>query len=340
MQRNSKKVTILTMAERLQVSTATISNAFNRPDQLSAELREHILRECRRSGYPGPEAGRRKGRPAVLGLMLDGDLGTGLADPDTQGVIRGLSGQLDRHRYSLLLLPGRKSGVWARLPPLDGLVYYRVRADGRHPDRLPGNRVIALECHLEGCPSLRVDQYAGAHAAVLHGLKSGRCSVAILGLRLLDSDRVCRVREDEMVHNTDSLWRQRLLGYLDALESHGCGRVPERIWHLPDNDPGTARRAVREALGCNPRPELLLCMDDRIAETALEVAGELGLRVPEALRIVGFGGAASDTAASLTTLVPPSGEELGRLAAQMYFGDQPQQDRQLVPRLLAGDSCP
>ncbi|EUA86910.1 bacterial regulatory s, lacI family protein [Mycobacterium ulcerans str. Harvey] len=41
------------MAAELKVSRSTISNAFNRPDQLSAELRERVLATAKRMGYPG-----------------------------------------------------------------------------------------------------------------------------------------------------------------------------------------------------------------------------------------------------------------------------------------------
>ena len=48
------KLTLKDVALQLGVSTATISNAFNRPDQLSKARREHILAECDRIGYTGP----------------------------------------------------------------------------------------------------------------------------------------------------------------------------------------------------------------------------------------------------------------------------------------------
>jgi DNA-binding LacI/PurR family transcriptional regulator len=37
------RMTVKSLASVLGVSPATISNAYNRPDQLSAELRERIL---------------------------------------------------------------------------------------------------------------------------------------------------------------------------------------------------------------------------------------------------------------------------------------------------------
>jgi DNA-binding LacI/PurR family transcriptional regulator len=44
------KLTLKSVAKTLGVSTATISNAFNRPDQLSVALREKILGACHELG--------------------------------------------------------------------------------------------------------------------------------------------------------------------------------------------------------------------------------------------------------------------------------------------------
>jgi len=55
------------------VSTATVSNAFNRPDQLSAKLRERILKESEELGYYGPNLAARslrRGESGVIGVML------------------------------------------------------------------------------------------------------------------------------------------------------------------------------------------------------------------------------------------------------------------------------
>ncbi|WP_244846447.1 LacI family DNA-binding transcriptional regulator [Chromohalobacter israelensis] len=49
-----RRITLKDLAARLEVSTATVSNAFNRPDQLSPALRDRILSEARDVGYVGP----------------------------------------------------------------------------------------------------------------------------------------------------------------------------------------------------------------------------------------------------------------------------------------------
>ena len=53
------RMTVKTLAAALGVSPATISNAYNRPDQLSPQLRERILTTAEELGYPGPDAAGR-----------------------------------------------------------------------------------------------------------------------------------------------------------------------------------------------------------------------------------------------------------------------------------------
>ena len=61
------------MAAELNVSRTTISNAYNRPDQLSADLRDRVLQTAKRLGYPGPDPVARSLRTrkaGAVGLVL------------------------------------------------------------------------------------------------------------------------------------------------------------------------------------------------------------------------------------------------------------------------------
>ena len=53
-------VTIKTVAQAVGVSPSTVSNAYNKPDQLSAALRDRILAKAQELGVPVlDEAGLR-----------------------------------------------------------------------------------------------------------------------------------------------------------------------------------------------------------------------------------------------------------------------------------------
>ena len=102
------RVTLKTVAAAVGVSPATVSNAYNRPDQLSAELRERILAVAAELGFTGPDAaGRalRTGKSGAVGVLLTGHLSYAFSDPYAVGFLAGLAEIAEQFSTSLLLMP-------------------------------------------------------------------------------------------------------------------------------------------------------------------------------------------------------------------------------------------
>ena len=342
-------LTLKDMAERLGVSTATMSNAFNRPDQLSRELREHILTECRDAGYSGPNAAARSlrtGRTGIIGVMLSNYLSYSFSDPVAHQFLQGLAEVFERHEYSLLVMPSREhlSQPHGYESFVDGFIVYgppqREKLELLEQQR---KSVITVDFILEGCASVNVDNQVGAKNCATHALRGNVAAdkLAILGLRLIESDRVCRIQEGELFDEGRTITVHRLRGFLEAAEAVGAAIPAERIWQIPDNTHELGAQAAREALTCTPRPEVLLCMSDRTALAAIAVARSLGLRVPDDVRITGFDDIpeASTQNPALTTVRQPSLEK-GRLAAEMFLGNRAEQSLVLPTQLMVRESCP
>lgn len=65
--------TLASLAAELGVSRTTVSNAYNRPDQLSPATRARILAAAAAHGYPGPDPaarGLRMRRAGSIGVVL------------------------------------------------------------------------------------------------------------------------------------------------------------------------------------------------------------------------------------------------------------------------------
>ena len=102
------RVTVKTIAEAVGVSPSTVSNAYNRPDQLSAELRERILAVAAELGYAGPDAAARmlrSGRAEAVGVLLTERLSYAFSDPYAIGFLTALTEVLERSQTSLVLMP-------------------------------------------------------------------------------------------------------------------------------------------------------------------------------------------------------------------------------------------
>ena len=350
MKKNIKRLTLKDISDRLGVSTATISNAFNRPDQLSAELRENILKECEKMGYFGPNAAARSlrtGRTGIVGVVLSDVLSYSLTDPVANQFLTGIGEVLEKNGYNMLLLSTQDSekGTNSRMQSsmVDGFIVYgdRPRHCKNAPWLQPNQNVITVDSLIPGTTHVNVQNFDGAYKIASHALKFAPKNIAILGLNLIDTDRVCRVNLDEMFDAEGSISVQRLQGYISAFEDAETPMPYDHLWNVPTNDHRLAYQAAKEALSLRERPNLILCMSDRIALAAVQAALHMGFRVPEDLHIVGFDGIAESENfhPSITTMHQQSVEK-GRIAAELFLGLREAKDVMMSTELVVRETCP
>ncbi|WP_024952239.1 substrate-binding domain-containing protein [Cobetia crustatorum] len=115
------------------------------------------------------------------------------------------------------------------------------------------------------------------------------------------------------------------------------------MWNIEENTYEVCAPVLAEILDlpASERPDLLLCMSDRIALTAVTLAEQRGIRIPEDLRITGFDGIEEGQYRSprLTTVQQDSTEK-GRLAARMILGLEPASSHRQSTQLIQGETCP
>ncbi len=339
------KVTLKSLAKHLGVSVATVSNAFNRPDQLSSDLRNHILAESEKLGFGGPNATARSlrtGRSNIIGVLLSDSLEHSFSDPVANQLIQGIAAVLQEHDKDMLLLSSAK-GLHSMAETLpDGFILYGYPKNLEQLARIQqsGKPIISVDCNIPGVGAVNIDDYRYAYEIACYALKKHPGKVSVLGLRLVDSERVCRMQPDELFDQSLSISHRRLEGYMAAAAEVGRDIPAEQVWHTPINTHYFAEIAAREALTQHPRPAVLLCMSDRIALSALNVARDLGLRVPDDLCLVGFDGIdeAERTFPRITTVAQHS-DKKGRTAAQMLLNEQHQENITLDCELRLRLSC-
>ncbi|NCP64912.1 MAG: LacI family DNA-binding transcriptional regulator [Paraglaciecola sp.] len=342
-----KPLNLKQVAAQLGVSTATVSNAFNRPDQLSASLRDRILKESAELGYFGPNLAARslrRGESGVIGVMLADSLSYSFSDPVANQLLQGIAEVLvDKQKQLLLLSSGVVSAQQSSAESLpDGFVLYGALAGNAFNQILrTGKPVVTVDFESSGTASVNIDNEQGAFTIANHALaKQQHPEVAVLGLRLIDAGRVCRLTAPDITTHSGEISRSRLAGYFRAAQGLHCSISPERIWHIPVNSPAQAEIAAREALTSLPRPTTLLCMSDVIALAAIRVAQSLGISVPSELQVTGFDDIpeAARSTPALTTVCQQSLEK-GRVAAQMLLEGNPTTSITLETRLVVRDSC-
>src|ERR1700712_2263515 len=109
-----RRLTLVTVARDLGISPATVSNAYNRPDQLSPALRARILARAAELGFAGPDPmarGLRRGRVGAVGVLVDEGLSYAFSDPTAVLLLDGLARELEQDGLGLLLHTGRAGDV-------------------------------------------------------------------------------------------------------------------------------------------------------------------------------------------------------------------------------------
>jgi DNA-binding LacI/PurR family transcriptional regulator len=283
------RVTLQTIADRLGVSRMTVSNAFSRPDQLSADLRERILAAAQELGYVGPDPAARalaRGTTGAVGVLLTDSPQNAFNDEVATSFLGAIAGELAPTGLALTLLTeGRGDVVPARDVAIDGALVYSCRIESPSRDWLLRRKLplVYVDQHaVPGITSVNVDDRGGARAAAQHLLDLGHRRIAAV---LLGIDGTSGLLDDPLAAVTGHPQRQRLLGWLDALEPAGVRPVTFQVGANTDDE---ADEAARVVLGATPRPTAVLCFSDVIGLGVIRVAGELGVAIPADVSVVGF----------------------------------------------------
>ena len=322
----ARKVTLQTIAEHLGVSRTTVSNAYNRPDQLAPELRERVLATAAQLGYAGPDAAARRlrtgGREAI-GLLFTESLAYAFNDPGAVLFLQGFARAAEEAGTAMLILPGfappRRGGddrTAVRQAVVSGFCAYSLPIDD--PDlaaaierHLP--LVVVDEPHLANHTFIGIDDRGGARLAADHVAALGHRRIGAVCFRTTDDNYAGPLTPEREAGATYPVSSARLTGWREGLEAAGIrwdGVVKEECVRNARED-GAA--GLRAALARDPGITAVLCSTDVLALGAMAAAAEAGR--PE-LSVVGFDDIPAATARDLTTVRQPlleKGLTAGRL---------------------------
>ena len=315
-------MTLQTIADALGVSRTTVSNAYNRPDQLAPELRTRVLETANSLGYAGPDPAARRlrsGLRGAIGLMFSERLSYAFTDPGAVAFLQGLPEATEAKGYELLLLPGMRGEQREVVSVRDAVVgafCLYCMPDG-HPAvqaaydrRLPV--VIVDEPRSPDAFFVGIDDREGARLAAQHLAQLGHERVAIVADRLVDDHGEGLAGPERIARSDCKVSRERVDGYIAGID----GAQPLHVYEALANFPECGERAAAELLALDPRPTALLCVTDVLALGAIKAVRERGLDVPGDVSITGFDDIPAAGPAGLTTIRQPlldKGREAGRL---------------------------
>jgi DNA-binding LacI/PurR family transcriptional regulator len=329
-------ITLQTIADAMQVSRATVSNAFNRPDQLTPELRVKILAKAKELKYGGPDAAAavlRKGRTDTIGVLFTESLSYALTDPVALAVLQGIAKETEEAQIRLLLIPtgdDRTNLAPVRNAVVDSFIIWSL------PDSDP-QRLAILERRL---PVAIIDNSPEPDAAWIgtderSGLEELVDRLAQLGHRRFGVITWPLAEDGYMgfadMARHDSVYaaaRERLAGVRTGVEAAGVAWADVPVFECEINTQENGVHGAAALLDLDQPPTAILCMSDVLAFGAIQTASGRGLSVPGDLSITGFDDipSAARSDPPLTTIRQPI-EIKGKIAARFlldgWTGDPP-----------------
>jgi len=302
----SKALTMRDIARVAGVSMSAVSHAFHRPEELSPDLRERILRLAREHGYtPDPRArGLRNGTSSLLALVV-----ANITHHYFATVASAVQNAVSAQGYRLVILDsGTKDGERDSLEAvrherMAGAIVDSYHLEMAEVRRILGARPVVFvgdaDERVDGL-HVRVPNFSGAYAATAYLAENGRRRIG---------------------HITGPLEvagaRRRADGYRQALADHGLGPPIEVSG---DFTYATGQRAMVELLALPEPPDAVFAATDAMAAGALGVIRERGIAVPDRIAVVGFDNVeeALWTVPSLTTIDQPAAG-IGTAAATLLL---------------------
>jgi DNA-binding LacI/PurR family transcriptional regulator len=318
------RVTLQTIADRVGVSRTTVSNAYNRPDQLAAEMRERILATAAELGYSGPDPAARRlrsGERDTIALLFE-DLSYAVTDPAAILFLQGIVDSTTREGLGLLLLPVRREGGGVQLvrdAVVDAFVLYSMptQLEEVAAARARGLPVVVVdEPRGEGTSFVGIDDRAAIREVAEHVTGLGHRRLAVLSDRIGDDRYTGPVDAGRRERPAFVLARDRLAGCHDAIQAVGLSWDDVPLYEHADNTIAAGAESGRVLLAADPRPTAVIATTDLLAIGVIRAARELGLAVPADLSVSGFDDIPAAEVADLTTARQPLREK-GRLAGRL-----------------------
>jgi DNA-binding LacI/PurR family transcriptional regulator len=329
-----RRATLASLAAELKVSRTTISNAYNRPDQLSADLRERVFATAKRLGYAGPDPVARSLRTrkaGAVGLVTTEPLTYSFSDPAALNFVAGLAESCEEAGQGLLLVavgPSRTlaEGAGAVLSAgVDGFVVYGAADDDPYLQVVLERQLPAVLVdhpgEVPGASRVGIDDRGAMRELAEYVIGLGHREIGLLTMRL-GSERgagessATLVTPDRLSGTAFQVQAERIGGVCEAMAAAGLNPDGLTIVESAEHEAASGGTAAELALATNPRITALMCTADVLAISAMDYLRARGIYVPGQMTVTGFDGIPEALKRGLSTVNQPSLEK-GRRAGEL-----------------------
>lgn len=326
--------TIRDVAEKLNISTYTVSRALDGYDDVAERTRQLVIETANSLGYAPNRAARqlRRQKTETIGFILP-SISKHFNEPFFTEFISGLGDKLSSRNFDLLIANATTDDAernlyhrWVNSRKVDGFILNRIRKQDWRVTYLSqwGIPFVALGKSQDGIKytCIRIDAADSYLSLVRHIQEKGFSRFAFIG------------GPNNLVNQID-----RLKWFRAAITK--CKLKVDKN-HIISTDLSSqgGYEAASKLLSGSVQPNAILCVNDETAFGALSAAREHGFKVGTDLAIAGFEGVRDShyVEVPLTTLDIPVAEIAHRLVQMLLekLGNPSLETQEIMiqPRLL------
>ena len=296
------------VAERAGVSTSTVSRTLRGMSTVSAEVRARVEQAARELNFAVSRqaaslvTGRTGNVAVMVPTLTSWFMGSALT---SLGPLLRAAGM----EMNIYVIPdmAERTAFFERLPArrnADALLVFCFDLTEKETARLDdlGMPVIYVSQHVDGRPSVYVDDVAAARKATHHLLNLGHRRIAFahtVGARGFSFSS-----------------QERLLGYRQALTEAGIPLDDDLVVGAPPQDKRGAMEAVGHLLSLHEPPTAIFAEQDELAASLISVLRRTRIDVPERMSVLGFDDQPLADWFDLST-VAQSPSDIGREAGEL-----------------------
>ena len=304
-----KEVTIYDIAQKLELSSATISRGLHNHPAINKNTRKKIQDAAKALGYRHNNfaSNLRKQKTNTIGVIVH-ELNSNFIT----SVLSGIEKITTEAGYDLIIAHSSESFQKEAANALnlfhkrvDGLIaslaFNTEGLDHYLPFAEKGIPVIFFDRVEEKGESTKViiDNYKCGYQATTHLIEQGCKRIVLVTANL-----------------KRNVYAQRHKGYSDALSDHGLAYRKEYVL-IKDLSEQFGVEAALQMLKMKPRPDGAFITNDFSAAVCMQTLKEHGVKIPDDIAIVGFNNdAISKIVEPQLTTVDYPGKDIGEIAAR------------------------
>lgn len=341
----SAKITTKSLAKEMGISHTTISNAWNNPEKLSAELRERILRYAREVGFQGPDQlarALRTGKSDTIGVIFNDSMSYVFIDPHDIKLMRGIAVRCEEQNINLVLIPLQKGAANAT-PSLTTLVDgYILNATHNSAAiiqqtlarRLP---VVTLDFELPQYSSVSIDNASAMRDLTHYLLDKGHRHFGIIAFSSHPGAQGMR-HLGRAVSGDNTLMLTRVNACRAVFREQGIPLTGCWLYET-QHDEQHGEHAAEALLSAHPEISALICLSDRFALGAVNYCQRQQLAIPQQVAITGFDNIIPDANGIGLTTIAQNAERKGEIAVELLLNNGPVTHHALEYQLIVRETA-